>query len=307
MMAVVEGFSAVIAIIVLGAVLAHTGFLTYPAQVMLTRLAFFVASPALMLHVLATAELTGVFSGNLVATTVAVAVTVAGYLALSRLVAPRHGAESIVATLCACYVNSANLGIPIAVYILGDATHVAPVILLQLLVLQPVALVALDRATAGAEVSIGTVLRRTLRNPLLLGALVGLVITVTGIEVPTLVLAPLGLLGDMAVPAMLLAYGVSLRLGPRPGAGTPKRELALLVGLKALVQPAVAYLVGAHLLGLAPDEVLAVTVLAALPTAQNVFVLASRYETAVTLTRDAIFVATVASVPAIVVIAALLG
>ena len=48
------------------------------------------------------------------------------------------------------------------------------------------------------------------------------------------------------------------------------------------------------------------TVLATLPTAQNIFVLAMRYDRRVTLARDAIFVSTVLSVPAIVVAAALL-
>ena len=45
----------------------------------------------------------------------------------------------------------------------------------------------------------------------------------------------------MAVPAMLIAYGVSLRLGPRPGAGEPAGQIATIVTLKLLVQPLVAY------------------------------------------------------------------
>ena len=48
------------------------------------------------------------------------------------------------------------------------------------------------------------------------------------------------------------------------------------------------------------------TVLAALPTAQNIFVLAMRYDRRVTLARDAIFLSTVLSVPAILAVAALL-
>src|SRR5690625_2091641 len=112
MMAVVEGFSAVIAIIALGAVLAHIAYLTYRAQVMLTQLAFFVAGPALMIHVLATAQFGQVFSANLVVTTASVAVTVSVYLVVSRVVKRRTGGERIIAALCACYANSANLGIP---------------------------------------------------------------------------------------------------------------------------------------------------------------------------------------------------
>ena len=38
-------------------------------------------------------------------------------------------------------------------------------------------------------------------------------------RVPDLVLQPVELLGNLAVPAMLIAFGISLRRGPRPGAG----------------------------------------------------------------------------------------
>jgi malonate transporter len=49
-----------------------------------------------------------------------------------------------------------------------------------------------------------------------------------------------------------------------------------------------------------------VAVLAALPTAQNIFVHATRYGRAEVLARDSIFVTTLLSVPAIAAVAALL-
>jgi predicted permease len=49
-----------------------------------------------------------------------------------------------------------------------------------------------------------------------------------------------------------------------------------------------------------------VTVIAALPTAQNVFTVAVRYGTGVVLARDSIFITTILAVPALVLIAALL-
>src|SRR5699024_10032649 len=125
-------------------------------------------------------------------------------------------------------------------------------------------------------------------------------------RLPTMVQAPIDLLAAMAVPAMLLAYGVSLRLGPKFGGGTSARELVLVVGLKMLVQPTVAFLIGRFVLGLDDVALFAVTVVAALPTAQNIFVFASRYDRGVTLSRDAILVSTIASVPVITVITALL-
>jgi predicted permease len=49
-----------------------------------------------------------------------------------------------------------------------------------------------------------------------------------------------------------------------------------------------------------------VTLFAALPTAQNIFIHAVRYDRPVVLVRDAIFLTTVLSVPTLLLIAALL-
>jgi len=105
---------------------------------------------------------------------------------------------------------------------------------------------------------------------------------------------------------MLLAYGISLRLGGRPGGNEPPVQVASLVALKLLLQPVVAYLIGAYLVGLEGRDLLAVTVIGALPTAQNVFTFAMRYDRGVLLARDAIFVATLLSVPVIIAITWLL-
>jgi len=215
--------------------------------------------------------------------------------------------KTVIGTLCSMYVNAGNLGLPIATYVLGDAALVAPVLLLQLLLLQPVAMAVLDHSTAPEGFSPGLLVRRTLTNPLMMGALIGLALALTRVTMPALVRAPIELVGGMAVPAMLLAYGVSLRLGPRPGAGISAAEVGLIVTLKLAVQPLAAYFVGRSVLGLDDASLFAVAVLAALPTAQNIFVHAARYNRGVVVARDTIFLTTVLSVPALLVIAGLLA
>ena len=54
-------------------------------------------------------------------------------------------------------------------------------------------------------------------------------------------------------------------------------------------------------------DLYAVTVLAALPTAQNVFNFAQRYDTAEVVARDTVFLTTVGSVPVLFGISLLLG
>jgi predicted permease len=115
------------------------------------------------------------------------------------------------------------------------------------------------------------------------------------------------LIGNMAVPSMLIAYGIALRLGPGLGAAGSASELATTSALKLVVQPLTAYVVARYALGLEGHGLLAVVVTSALPTAQNIFVHATRYDRATTLARDTILITTVGSVPVILLVAVLLG
>jgi predicted permease len=304
--AVFAGFATIGALIALGVFLGHVGLLDLHAQQVLARLAFYVASPALMLTTIADADVAQVLSRSLVASAGAVAVVTISYVVLSRLLFRRGLADSVIGVLCAAYVNAGNLGIPIAAYVLGDASLVAPTLLMQMLVLQPVALALLDTGSAGRRLRWFDVLRRPLTTPLTVGSLIGLAIALTGVSLPAPVRDPLELVAAMAVPAMLLAYGVSLRLGPRPGLGDAA-ELGTITALKLVVQPVASYALGRFVLDLEQPALLAVTVVAALPTAQNIFVHALRYQRRETLARDSIFITTVLSVPAILVVTALVA
>lgn len=313
MQGVLAGFATIGIIIGLGFLLAQLRILDATALGVLTRVAFYVASPALMITVLGGTDAHRLLSANLVASlgSVAVAATIA--VLVVRLLWRREAGDTVIATFCSAYVNAGNLGLPIAAYALGDAAFIAPMLLAQLVVLQPSGLAVLDAITyvPSPGISRGQLLlirlSQPLRNPLAVGSLIGLVLALTGFKLPLIINAPLTLVGGIAVPAMLLAYGISLRLGPRPGSGEPPMQIATLVLIKLVVQPIAAYLIGAYALGLVGRDLLAVTVIAALPTAQNVFTFAMRYDRGVILARDMIFVATLLSVPAILIITWLLA
>ena len=311
--AVVAGFVTIVSIIGLGVLLAHLGILDESAQLMLTRLTFYVAGPALMITVLGGTDVSRLFSANLLASVSGVALSAAIYVGLARLRWRRSAGDTVIGAFASCYVNAGNLGLPIAAYVLHDASQVVPMLITQLVLLQPVGLAVLDMISRSGRPEEPRGRRWLLRlcrpmgNPLLIGSLIGLLLSVLHLKLPAPVHDPLALVGGMAVPAMLLAYGVSLRTGPLPGAGEPPGQIAVIVALKLVVQPLAAYLLARYVLGLQSVELLAVTVVAALPTAQNVFTFAVRYGQGEVLARDAIFVTTLASVPVLLVIAGVLG
>lgn len=304
MTSVATGFAVIVSIIAVGYVLGRTELLGPAGPTVLTRLAFWVASPALMFHTVAEADLGVIVATPLIATTgsVVVVLTVFALVGWWR----RWGVSyTTLGVLCSGLVNAGNLGLPIAAYVLGDASLVAPILLMQNIVIVPVALTVLDLAGRGASMPAWQRFLTPLQSPITVASLAGVVIAASGVTVPPPLMEPFVLVGAISIPAVLMVFGISLRGSSRPGRGPDRGPLALAVGLKTLVHPAVAYLIGLAL-GLSSAELLAVVVLSALPTAQNALTFAFRYGQAQVLVREAILLTTGLSLPVLVVVAALL-
>jgi malonate transporter len=303
MAGVLIGFGIIAFVIAVGYVAGRFGLGGSSASYALNRIAFFVTSPALLFTVLARADLHDVFSATPLIEGLATLVSGALFVSASRMFFRRPVPETVIGTLGASYVNANNIGLPVSVYVLGSATYVAPVLLLQLIVFAPIALGVLDVSTRG-RVSMRDILLQPVRNPMILASVAGLLVDVAGWHIPDAVLQPFELLGGAAVPLVLLAYGMSLH-GARPLRSAVDRVPILVASCgKAVVMPLVAWAV-ASLLGLHGHALFAAVALGALPTAQNVFNFASRYQRGETIARDTVLVTTVAAIPVLLVVAAL--
>lgn len=368
---VVAGLAVFGAVIAVGWLLVRTRAVPADADGVLTRVCFFAATPALLVTTLSRADLTAVLSRS---TAVAVAAELAAIVSawcLHRLVLRRPTAEATIGALASGYVNAANLGIPVAVLVLGDAATIAPILLLQLLVLTPATFTVLDAVTRRGNPSRLATLTVPLRNPLLWGVVAGTAANLGGVDLKEwgggYPAQGLEMLGRVAVPLMMLALGMSLAGAPRPlrnpapeeaspspqgspaqsarqgqeppvaeagseahaidtaGGRPPRVEeepahgatstsqrgadrhsgLWLAVGWKLAVMPGLAVVFGLAA-GLSGAQLLAPVVTAALPTAQNVFMYASRYGAAKDLARDAVLLTTAGFVPVVLLAAALL-
>ena len=303
MSGVLTGFAAVLTIIAVGYLAARIQIVPRDSDELLARVLFYIAMPALLFTTMLDAEPRQVFSPLLLGVLLSVAATAALFI----LFAPRRLGmrDRIVGALSSCYVNAGNLGIPIAAYVLHDASLVAPVLFVQLLVLAPVGLSALDILSSDGPKSAKTWLA-PLVNPIVLAALLGLLTGLLPWQVPVIIHEPISLMAGAAVPLALFLYGVSLCGAVSAGAVRTSREMWLATTLKTIVHPAIAYLLGTFVLQLSPSQVFALTVLSALPTAQNIFVYALRYNSGVTLARSTILTTTALSIPVLLAIAALL-
>ncbi|WP_198020674.1 AEC family transporter, partial [Pseudoglutamicibacter albus] len=190
---------------------------------------------------------------------------------IARLALKRKSAELTVGALSASQVNAANLGIPIAIFVLGDATYSVPVLLFQLAILQPLSLIFLDVQTQRVSAGILGVLKGIATNPLILASLAGVIVATTGVSIPQTVMNPIEIIGGAAVPAMLMAFGISL-VGSKPlqhGSGR-RVDVVLVLTFKLIVHPLIAWLLAAVVFQLDSAGIFMAVILGVLPTAQNV-------------------------------------
>lgn len=302
---VLVGFAIIAAVIAAGYLVGRLGILGEHAPFVLSRIVFYVLSPCLLFTVLADADVHMLFSSLLVVSFIAAATAGLLFAVVARVFWRRAISETVIGSLASGYVNANNIGIPVAVYVLGDAAYAAPVILLQLLVFAPVVLTILDVQARGS-VSLRNVLLQPLRNPIIIASALGVLLAVLRVSLPEAVMEPFRLIGAAAVPVVLIAFGMSLH-GQRPLApGSSRRDVLLATVLKIVVMPLLAWLVGHLVFALSGAALFAVVVLAALPSAQNVFNYAQRYDRGVILARDTVLITTVLSLPALLIVAWLL-
>ncbi|WP_405376079.1 MULTISPECIES: AEC family transporter [unclassified Microbacterium] len=307
MLEVLTGFAVIGLAILVGWVIGRIDLLGPTGGQVLGRLTFFVLSPFLLFVVLSESDVATLFSALLPVSAVSALVVFALYVPIARFAWRRSAGETVIGALAAGQVNSNNIGIPLSLYLLGSAAFPAPVILFQLLVLTPVVMAIFEAIVSPTTGRPWPIVRRTITNPIVIGSALGTAASALNLSLPPIVMDPLHLIAGAAVPVLLISYGISLHGQRVLGRSGRRRDILLASTIKLLVMPAVAWAVATFLFGLSPGDVLVVTVLAALPTAQNVFNFAQRYRVGEIIARDTVFVTTIGCVPILFLIVLLLG
>lgn len=271
---------------------------------------YFVALPALFFVSMARVPVGEVFNwpflaayGGGLAVTFALAVTVARWVFPNRLGAlGLHG-------LSAIFANTGYMGIPLLLIAYGEAGTLPGIIatVFQGAVVMALGIVIVEidvnRAAPGLEI-LRHVALAVARSPLVLSAAAGLAVSAAGLELPAFLVTFCELLGAAVGPCALFAMGLFM-VGRSFTAGAG--EVAWLVGLKLLVQPAVTWVLAYEVLGIEPLWAASAVILSALPTGALVFVLAQQYGIYVQRSTAAIMVSTLVAVVTLSLLFATLG
>ncbi|MEK1855536.1 MAG: AEC family transporter, partial [Phyllobacterium sp.] len=187
--------------------------------------------------------------------------------------------ESTIQGLAAAYGNIGYMGPALAILAFGTPAAV-PVALIFCFdntlhfVMAPLmmALSGNDKRSS-RDLAIGVV-RKIFGHPFIIATIFGVGAAITGLQPPVAIERMIDLLAKAAAPCALFAMGATLAL--RPIKRVPK-ELYLIVPLKLLIQPLLIFGVLSVAGNFPPVWISAAMLMAALPTATNVFVIAQQY------------------------------
>lgn len=204
-----------------------------------------------------------------------------------RLLGQGVGASTLYCMSCA-YVNSVNLGLPLAQRVLGSVGPAVTLGLVQMVVITPAILSIVEyerQGGAGVRAILRKLPGRLLGNPIILACLAGLAAHAFPAALPGAVLDGLRSIGRAAIPLSLVLLGHDLAAGNQEsdgGEGAAPVIVALV--LKLGIQPLTALGLGVFVFHLPAAALLAVVLIAGLPAPQNNYVFAKRYGIGVTRT-----------------------
>lgn len=208
--------------------------------------------------------------------------------------------ESTIQGLAGAYGNIGYMGPGLAIAALGPEAAVPVALILCFdntlhFVMAPLMMAVSGRADqrqSPRELAL-SVLKKVFTHPFILATIVGVAAAIIQFQPPAPLANLLGYLQNAAAPCALFAMGVTVALTP---VGRMPRILGVLVPIKLLIHPVIVYVLVSWVGDFDPVWVYAAVLLASLPTATNVFVIAQQYNVWVVRASSMVLVTTAASV-----------
>ena len=207
------------------------------------------------------------------------------------IVSTRRGAigwnDASFGALVAAFPNSGFMGVPLLVALLGQRAAGPAIVALAIdMVVTSSLCIALSRLDGanehGVSRAVGSAMKGMLANPLPWSIVLGSLTTATGFELWEPARNTIGMLADGASPVALFTIGAVLARpqGARPS-GRVLADVPLIVFYKLVVHPALVLGIGkmAQVIGvpLDPFSLTVLVLVAALPSASSIPMLAERF------------------------------
>lgn len=256
----------------LGNLLRRSGFLGESFWAGAEKLTYYVLFPALLVNKLGHAEITMATAGDLL---IVIPLYLLGGSVMALFGKPvlqvdNPGFTSVYQA--AIRFNSYVALAIVAVLLPPRALAIAAIIMAIMIPLVNLLCILVFSVYTGKSRSICAVLLATLKNPLIAGCLVGILISISGLKLPSIITTTLEHTGAMALPMGLLAVGAGLYFKVLKSSGA---ELVLTSIIKLVLMPVLAAGLG-KLAGLEPLSYAVLIILASVPTASSSYILAKQ-------------------------------
>ena len=202
---------------------------------------------------------------------------------------------STILALVGGYANNGYLGPGLAITALGASATVPVALIFSLestlfFVITPVMMAVAGSSKAGPLRTALLIVRRILTHPFILAVIAGIAAAAFQFEPPEVLDRLLDMLMGAAAPCALFAMGVTVALQPVPTARSAA-DISLFISFKLITHPLAVHVM-LTLVNVDPLWHATAVLMAALPTATNVFVLATQYKVGRESASNAILVST---------------
>ncbi len=257
----------------------------------LSRICLNVLVPALAFNSLVTSTVDLEVAGRLVvAALVFPIVQIALFMPLFKLMRWDQN-RSRAMLLATVFTNAGNYGLPVMLFAFGQEGMDLGVVFM---VSQTLMIYSLGvYIAASSQMNTATALKQVLKMPAVWAALAGLAVRLTGLTVPQILMRPVGLLAQAAVPVFLLLLGIQLI-----GSGSVQKSWtvpSIGVVLRLVVAPIIAVFLG-RAFGLSGLPWKIYVLQAAMSTPVNATVLAQEFNAEPVTVTQVTALSTVASV-----------
>ncbi|MFD3696179.1 AEC family transporter [Streptomyces sp. NPDC058646] len=276
-----------------GVLLARRKIIPAEASKVFADYAFLFAVPCYLFGNIYASDLAALFDWQAIggyAASAALAVAAVAAAAVAHgLREPREVALRVMAGV---QVNTAYFAVPVFITVFGTAAPIFPILLFQVCVLSLVVISLMELGRAGpAAGSRGRQLSRalgaSLTTPLVLACNAGILLNLLSVHVPAVVLDGAAFIGDSASPVALFSLGLHLG-GLGPGLRGTSREEMALIACKCLAFPLLTWVVCGAVFGVRGEWLAHLVLIAAMPTPQNLFIFAQRYDVGVDLSASVV-------------------
>jgi malate permease and related proteins len=270
----------------------------------LSRLAYFILTPAFVFGYMSNAHIDGALAARMIAFISAV---YAGSTVIAFVVARlmrRDRATTAAFVMMAAFGNVGNYGLPISKFSQGDAAIVPSAIyfLANLVLAFVICVWAANSAGDSRVMARWRAVLNVLKTPALLALVPAMVFNALDVRWPLFVTRPLDLLGNALIAIMLLTLGAQLAVAGIP---RPSRDMLAAISVRLLSGPLLAFAL-AGLFGLTGIERNTGIILASMPSAVLVSIIALEYRVRPEFVTASVLLSNVLSIVTLTVVLSLL-